>query len=183
MTSSRSTWITSLFVLGICCWSACWLGGCAAYQFGNTSLYNPNIRTIHVPIVRNDTFRHEIGKQLTEALVRSIEMRTPYKVVGDPSADSTLTCRITGQSKRVIAENLVDEPRALNNAISIELTWTDRRGNLLLTNRFVPVGELAFYFVQGNDFIPEGGQSMATSQQKAVEQLADQIVGQMESRW
>jgi hypothetical protein len=159
------------------------LSGCAAYQFGNSSLYNPNIRTIHVPVVRNDTFRHEIGVQLTEALVRSIEMRTPYKVVGDPNADSTLTCRITGQGKRVIAENLFDEPRALNNMISVELTWTDRRGNLLLTNRFVPAGELAFYFVQGNDFIPEGGQSIATSQQKAVEQLAEQIVGQMESRW
>jgi hypothetical protein len=159
------------------------LGGCAAYQFGNSSLYPPNIRTIHVPIVRNDTFRHDIGVQLTEALVRSIEMRTPYKVIGDPNADSTLTCRVTGQSKRVIAENQVDEPRALNNSISVELTWTDRRGNLLMTNRFVPTGELAFYFVQGNDFIPEGGQSIATSQQKAVEQLADQIVGQMESRW
>ncbi len=181
--SRRSAWGITLIASIICCWGMPWFVGCAAYQFGNASLYNPNIRTIHVPVVRNDTYRHEINVQLTEALVRSIELRTPYKVIGDPNADSTLTCRITGQGKQVIAENRFDEPRALNNTVSVELTWTDRRGNLLLTNRFVPVGELAFYFVQGNSFIPEGGQSMATSQQKAVEQLAEQIVNQMESRW
>jgi hypothetical protein len=33
------------------------LPGCAAYQLGNSSLYNPNIRTIYIPVVRNDTFR------------------------------------------------------------------------------------------------------------------------------
>lgn len=179
MINSRLHWIARCIAV-ICC---CWLGGCAAYQFGNGSLYNPNIRTVHVPIIRNDTFRHDIGVQLTEAIVRSIELRTPYKVVGDPSADSVLTCRVTNQGKRVIAENRFDEPRALNTTLSVEMTWTDRQGNLLMTNRFVPVGELAFYFVQGSDFIPEGGQSIATAQQKAVEQLADQIVSQMESRW
>lgn len=182
MINRSSAWINCLtFLCGG--WISLWLVGCAAYQFGNASLFNPSVRTIHIPVVRNDTFRHDIGVQLTEALVRSIEMRTPYKVIGDASADSTLTCRVTGQGKRVIAENQQDEARALSNTISVELTWTDRQGNLLLTNRFVPAGELAFYFVQGNDFVPEGGQSLASSQLKAVEQLADQIVGQMETRW
>ncbi|MBX3420195.1 MAG: LptE family protein [Pirellulaceae bacterium] len=159
------------------------LCGCATYQFGTASLYQPNIRTIHVPMVRNDTFRHEIGGQLTEALIRSIELRTPYKVVADPNADSTLTCRVSNQAKRVVAENAFDEPRVLNSTVSVELTWTDRRGNLLLTNRFVPAGELAFYFIQGANFVPEGGQSMGTAHHQAVEQLAEQIVSQMESRW
>ncbi len=159
------------------------LSGCAAYQFGSESLYNPNIRTIHVPVVRNDTFRHQIGAQLTEALVKTIEQRTPYKVVSDPNADSTLTCRVSNEAKRVVAETVNDDPRVLNTTISVELTWTDRRGNLLLTNRFVPAGELSFYLIQGSDFVPEGGQSMATAQQQAVARLADQIVSQMESRW
>jgi hypothetical protein len=160
-----------------------WAAGCATYQFGSSSLYNTNVRTVYIPVVRNDTFRHEIGVQLTEAIIREVEMRTPYKVVGDPNADSTLTCRVSNQGKRVVAENAFDEPRVLNTSISVELTWTDRRGNLLLTNRFVPVGELSFYFIQGADFVPEGGQSMATAQHQAVEQLAQQIVSQMETRW
>lgn len=160
-----------------------WLAGCAGYQLGSRSLFNPNIRTIYVPVVRNDTFRHNAGVHLTEALQKTIELRTPYKVVGNPSADSTLTCRVTSQSKRTLAEARTDEPRALEDLVSVELTWTDRQGNLLLENRFVPQGEYAFYFVQSSDFIPEGGQSFATAQQRIVEQMANQIVNQMESRW
>ncbi len=157
--------------------------GCAGYQLGSASLYNPNIRTIHIPIVRNETFRHNMGVQLTEALQKAVELRTPYKVVANPSADSTLTCRITSQTKRTVVEADTDEPRAVETLVTVELTWTDRQGNLLMENRFVPQGELAFYFIQGNDFIPEGGQSMATAQQRALEQLAEQIVSQMEIRW
>lgn len=159
------------------------LVGCASYQFGNSTLYNSNIRTIYVPVVRNDTFRAQLGVQLTEALQKAIELRTPYKVVGDPNADSTLSCRVTSESKRVITETQTDEPRALDAIINVELTWTDRRGNLLMENRFVPPGELAFVFSQGVDFVPEGGQSISTAMQHAVEQLADVIVGQMEVRW
>lgn len=159
------------------------LCGCASYQFGNDSLYNSNIRTIYVPVVRNDTFRAQLGVQLTEALQKAIELRTPYKVVGDPTADSTLSCRLTSETKRVITETRNDDPRALDALINIELTWTDRRGNLLMENRFVPPGELAFLFAQSVDFVPEGGQSISTAHQRAIEQLADTIVGQMETRW
>ncbi len=157
--------------------------GCAGYQLGSASLYNPSIRTIYIPIVRNETFRPELGVQLTEALQKTVELRTPYKVVANPSADSTLTCRLTSQTKRVIVEANTDEPRAIENMLSVELTWTDRQGNLLMENRFVPTGELSFYFIQGSDFIPEGGQSIATAQLRAIEQMADQIVSQMELRW
>ncbi len=157
--------------------------GCAGYQLGSASLYNPNIRTIYIPIVRNETFRADLGTQLTDALIRTVELRTPYKVVANPSADSTLTCRLTSQTKRVIVEANTDEPRALENMVTVELTWTDRQGNLLMENRFVPAGELAFYFIQGSDFVPEGGQSIASSQLRAMEQLAEQIVSQMEVRW
>ena len=157
--------------------------GCARYQFGTQGLYNPNVRTIYIPVVRNDTWRHEIGLQLTEALQKAIELRTNYKVVANPSADSTLTCRLTTQTKRTVTEAVTDEPRAIETLLTMQVTWTDRRGNLLMENRFVPQGELAFHFVQGNDFVPEGGQSMATAQLRAVEGLANQIVNQMEVRW
>lgn len=174
-----------------CLWLYVWLmvaqpllwSGCAGYQLGSASLYNPAIRTIYIPIVRNETFRADLGVQLNEALQRTVELRTPYKVVGNPSADSTLTCRLITQNKRVITEANTDEPRALENTLTVELTWTDRQGNLLLENRFVPTGELAFFFTQGSDFVPEGGQSMATAQLRAIEQLAEQIVSQMELRW
>ena len=180
---SRRRALANLLLGGLLLGTLGLAAGCAGYQLGAASLYNPQIRTIYIPIVRNDAWRHELGVQLTEALQKTVELRTPYKVVADPAADSTLTCRVASQAKRVISETATDEPRALETQIMVELTWVDRRGNLLMENRFVPPGELAFYFVGGTDVVPEGGQSMATAHQRAIEQLADEIVNQMELRW
>lgn len=173
----------SKFALLLASVSLAYLQGCAGYQFGSRTLYNPNIRTVHIPIVRNESWRHDVGVQLTEAIQKAVELNTPYKVIGDPNADSTLTCRVTSQTKRTVTEARTDEPRAVETLVTVELTWTDRQGNLLMENRFVPQGEFAYYFIQGMDFVPEGGQSIATAQQRVVERLADQVVRQMESRW
>ncbi|MFN3192525.1 MAG: LPS assembly lipoprotein LptE [Aureliella sp.] len=183
---SATTGLHRLFMcsLVVCAFSASTiLSGCASYQFGNRSLYNPNIRTVYIPQVRNDTFRHKLGPRLTEALVRAIELRTPYKVVASPSADSTLTCRLTTEFKRTVTEAITDEPRAIERMLTVQLTWVDRQGNQLMTRNFIPDGELAFYFIQGTEFVPEGGQSIATAEQRVIERLADEIVGQMETRW
>ncbi|TWU55512.1 LPS assembly lipoprotein LptE [Rubripirellula reticaptiva] len=157
--------------------------GCAAYRFGSASLFRPGIRTVHVPIVRNDTFRHDLGVRLTEAIVREIEDRTPYKVTGDPNADSTLVCRVVNESKRVLTETGTDDPRALDAAISVRATWTGRGGELLMQNAVTPNGEFAISFGQDSRFVPEAGQSVDSAMQIAIEDLASRIVSQMEMRW
>lgn len=157
--------------------------GCAAYRFGPASLFRPGIRTVHVPVVRNETFRHDLGVRLSEALVKEIENRTPYKVTGDPNADSTLTCRVVSESKRVLTETDTDDPRALDAAVSVRATWTGRAGELLMQNSVIPSGDLAISFGQDARFVPEAGQSIDSATQVAIENLAERIVSQMEMRW
>jgi hypothetical protein len=157
--------------------------GCAAYRFGPASLFRSGIETIHVPVARNDTFRHDLGVRLTEAVVRQIELRTPYKVTGDPNADSTLTCRVVSETKRVLTETDTDDPRALDAAISVRATWISRGGELLMQNSLVPTGELDISFGQDARFVPEAGQSIDIATQTAIENLAERIVSQMEIRW
>jgi hypothetical protein len=157
--------------------------GCATYRFGSDSLFRPGIRTVHVPIVRNDTFRHDLGVRLSEAIVREIEDRTPYKVVGDPNADSTLVCRVVDETKRVLTEKDTDDPRALDAAVSVRATWTGRGGELLMQNAVVPAGDFAIGFGQDSRFVPEAGQSVDSAMQAAIENLAERIVSQMEMRW
>lgn len=158
-------------------------GGCARYQFGNASLYRTDIRTVYVPIVRSDSFRPELGVQLTELIQKRIEERTPFKIVGDPTADSILNVRLTSESKRVLTETRTDEPRNLETLIAVEASWADRRGNVLMENRYLPDGAGLLYFSQSASFVPEAGQSIATAQHRALDRLADHIVDQMESRW
>jgi len=159
------------------------LSGCATYQFGSRSLFRDDIRTVYVPVARNETFRHDLGPRLTEAVVRQIELRTPYKVTGDPAADSVLNLRITSQNKSVLTESASDDPRALDAVVSTVVIWNDRRGNPLLQNHVVMDSNLGTSILQTNRFVPEAGQSIQTTLQDTIDDLADRIVSQMEMRW
>ena len=176
-----STWSMTL--------RAIWLGlmvslcGCAGYQLGSRTLFRNDVRTIYVPIIRNDSWRPYLGVQLTEQLQKEIQRRTPYRIINDPSADSILTCRVTNETKRVITETRLDDPRAIDAKISIELTWVDRQNMVLMENQFVPPDDVAFLFAEGTEFVPEAGQSISTAHMRAIDRLATEIVNQMEVRW
>jgi hypothetical protein len=165
------------------CQFAILLSGCAGYQLGSRSLYRPDIRTIHVPVVESDSYRRYLGERLTEALVKEIELKTPYKVVGAAEADSILTCRIVSESKRVLGENRFDEPRDVEADFFVQVSWVDRRGDLIMSHNDIPVQPLLLNVSQTANFVPEGGQSLATAHQEAIRRLADQIRGQMELAW
>jgi hypothetical protein len=157
--------------------------GCAGYQVGQRSLYRPDIRTIHVPVVLSDSYRRNLGERLTEAIVKQVELQTPYKVVDADSADSVLTVRLASDSKRVLAENRFDEPRDIETDFFAQVSWIDRRGDLIMNHDNVPAAPLLLNVSQSANFVPEGGQSLATAQQEAIQRLAKQIVGQMELAW
>ena len=157
--------------------------GCAGYQIGQRSLYRPDIRTVHVPMVQSESYRRYLGERLTEAIVKEIELKTPYKVVDADSADSVLTARLVSESKRVLAENRLDEPRDIETDFFVQVSWADRRGDLIMGHNDVPVAPLLLNVSQAANFVPEGGQSLATAHQVAIQRLAEQIVGQMELAW
>ncbi len=157
--------------------------GCATYQVGSRSLYAPDVQTVYVPMIESDSFRRDLGERLTEAVIKEIELKTPYKVVGTPDADSILSTRLVGETKRIVVENRNDDPRAIEVNMSAEVTWLNRRRQPLrnpaaigLPAELLPIGQTA-------TLIPEAGQSTATSQQQAIVRLAQQIVATMEESW
>src|SRR5438874_1111897 len=82
------------------------VAGCAGYQFGLRSMYPQNVRYVHVPIFESDSLRRNFSERLTEAVVKQIELNTPYKVVGRTDADSILSGKIIADDRRVLVENL-----------------------------------------------------------------------------
>ena len=157
--------------------------GCAGYKIGTRTLYRNDVRTIHVPIIKSESFRPELGVMLTESVQKEIERRTPFKLANVETADSIMTCHLTSDTKRVVSETNLDEPRLLQSIMTVEVKWVDRRGTPLIETRFLPPGETTFYFAENVDFIPEAGQSISTANQRVVERLANHIVDQMEIRW
>lgn len=159
------------------------LCGCASYRMGNESLYAPDVQTVYVPMIRSESFRRDLGERLTEAVVKEIELKTPFKVVGTPDADSILSATLIADTKRVTIENANDDPRANEIAMYAEVTWLNRRREPLRLPSTIVLPPEMLEVNQTAALLPEAGQSVAVSQQQAIERLAQQIVSTMEEPW
>jgi hypothetical protein len=100
--------------------------------------YNPDIRTVRVPIFKNDTFYKGLEFDLTEALIREIELKTPYKVVPAwENADTELRGTIVAGTKSIVLLGPLGEPRDAETTLSVQIVWRDLRPGCLgdgLTN-------------------------------------------------
>lgn len=150
--------------------------GCAGYHMGNQFLYRNDIRSVHVAIFETDSYRRFLGQRLTEAVIKQIQSQTPMTISDPRLADSFVQGRILRDTKRVLSETRDDDPRALQYGWQLEVTWVDRAGVPLMQRQILRIDE-------DIDFIPEGGQSLATAELEMCERLARQIVGQMEIAW
>lgn len=158
------------------------LAGCAAYHVGARSLYAPDVDTVYVPMIVSDSYRRDLGERLTEAVIKEIELKTPFKVVGSPDADSILSARLIGDTKRVVVENRNDDPRAVEIAMAVEIAWLNRRREPIYTPTTIPLPPELIPIGQSSTLIPEAGQSLVTAQQQAIDRLAQQIVSTMEEQ-
>jgi hypothetical protein len=158
------------------------LAGCASYQLGAPTLYRQDIQTVYVPVFRSDSYRRNLGEWLTEAVVKEIQLKTPYRIANAADADSVLDGRIVSETKRVLSENRDDIPRNIETSFVVTVTWQSPQGDLLRPAMNIPLPPL-LQIGQAANFIPEAGQSGASSQQQVIRQLAEQIVAQMEYPW
>ena len=159
------------------------LAGCGRYRFGAASLYPPDIQTVYVPVFESNSFRRGLSEWLTEAVCKEIELKTPYKVVGTPQADSVLTGKLTGDTKRVIIEDKFDYPREVEANIVVEVRWVNRRGDLINQATSVPLPQDLVLLSAPGTQVAEFGQSLSTAQLQSIQSLATQIVSLMEMPW
>jgi hypothetical protein len=159
------------------------LAGCAGYQVGAGSLYAPDVATVYVPMIDSDSYRRDLGERLTEAVIKEIELKTPYKVVSTPDADSILSARLLTDTRRTLIENAFDDPRLSETELRAEVTWLNRRRLPIVPTQTMPVPPGLIEISQTAPVITEAGQSVATSQQQAIERMAQQIVSTMEAPW
>ena len=157
--------------------------GCASYRVGNESLYAADVSTVYVPMIESASFRRDLGERLTEAVIKEIELKTPFKVVGTPDADSVLSAHIVSDVKKVTVENRYDDPRAIELNLRADVTWYNRRRVPLGAPASLAVPPGLLPMTQTGTIITEAGQSITVQQQQAIQRLAEQIVATMEEPW
>lgn len=159
------------------------ISGCAGYQVGNGSLYPSDIRTVYVPMFESNSYRRNLAEWLTEAVVKEIEKKTPFKVVSTSDADSILTGRLLTDAKHVVVENQYGDPRDTEVNLQVEVQWIERHTGTPLRGEIIPLGPEMAALTGTADLVPEVGQSVATAQQQAIQRLAQRIVALMEMPW
>jgi len=181
--------LISMTHLSLMVWLGCGASGCG-YVVG--SPYRAEIRTVHVPTFTNDAyqasynndgFRRGFELQLTEAVQNQIQTRTPFRLSKSENADTRLRGRLVSVGKTVANQNKYDDPRELELSLGVEVIWEDLRSGAVLARQTVPVNAQVAQAVVNISFAPESGQSLATATQTAVDQMARQIVGLMETPW
>lgn len=156
------------------------LAGCG-YMVGPN--YGPEIRTVHVPVFKSDSFRRGYEVQLTEAVQKQIQQNSTLRLAKEPGADTRLLGRIVEISKKVENQNKYDDPRELELAFAVEVRWEDCRSGALITEQTFPVSSSVNQSIIEASFAPEAGQSMATATKDALDQMARHIVQLMEAPW
>lgn len=157
------------------------LVGCG-YTVGNA--FQAPVQTVAVPTFTSESFRRGWEQQLTEAVHREIQNRTPYRLVRDDAvADTRLTGRIVSAEKFQITQTPFGDPRELQLHLAVEVRWEDLRTGQLLACQQVPISPDAIALVSQSSFAPETGQSRATGERSAVENMARQVVDVMETPW
>jgi hypothetical protein len=140
--------------------------------------FDESISTVAVPVWGNSTFEHGLETELTDALIKHIHARTPWRVTSPEHADASLTGEIT-RSRLVQMSTNPDSGLAQEMAIQLTVSfeWKESRtGRVLLSRRG---------FRSSEPFVPSAGgrESLERGRSGAVDQLAKDIVAALRSSW
>ena len=150
------------------------LTGCSGYRLG--SVYDTGVRTIAVPMFENQTFANGLEASLTEAIITEVHSTTPWRVVPEAQAQTTLEGAITEATLRTLAtEGGFVEQSAY--VMTVDFAWRDNaRGDAMVVRRG---------FTSAGTFVPALGvqEPIEIGQREAISELARDIVAELASEW
>ncbi len=152
------------------------LGGCLQYQLGTT--LPEELRSVHVPSVRNRTEEPGIDRMASEALLREIQREGTLTVTGETQAATLLTVSVVRFSMEPVRFARHDSR-----------TPDEYRASLLAEVRFQNVRTGAAIYegvVEGETTFPAGTDLVSARQDmlaQACQDLARRIVDRCVSVW
>ena len=135
------------------------------------------VKTVAV-FFKSNVFRRDLQQMLTEAVIKEIHLRTPYRVVANPeNADSLLTATITSDNKNLVVESPTNFARELNATIVVQANWTHNPAT------DIEVLRTPTMISETLNFVPEVGQTTLSAYNQVIQSIAKQLVDMMEERW
>lgn len=151
--------------------------GCAADPregYSTQSVYTSDIRTVAVPMFENATFTPGIEAQVTEAVIKEMQARTPWRVTDASRADAVLTGVVRAADlSRLSADPRTGLMQELAVRVSVDFDLRDNRTGAVVVSRRG--------FTAVDTFVPARGtgERLEVGQASAVERLARDVVAQL----
>jgi hypothetical protein len=137
--------------------------------------FRDDIQTIHVEMLHSKEFRRELEFKLTEALVKRIEMDTPYRIAPRERADSVLSGEIIEVQQNIFGTDFdTDLPREKGATIVMNWRWKNLR-----TGELQDVPRQLYT----TSYIPPVGEEFDTAMVRGLDGIAEQVVEAMEIEW
>lgn len=146
--------------------------------YSSASLYSPQYKSVAVPIFQNSTMVRGIEFMLTDAVIKEIEARTPYKIRDEQFADTLITGTIKSIELQTISQS---RSTGLDNEVMliavIDFEWLNLRSGGRIVGRQ--------HFSSSALFVPSqpSSEPIEIGQFAVVQQLSADIVDQMQSSW
>jgi len=144
------------------------------------SQFPGGIETVHVPIWSRgkDVYRRDLEFRLTEALIKRIQLDTPYRQATRSRADTILTGSIDEVTQHVLSTNPdTGRPHEMEVTMVVSFVWKDlRTGDVLKEKKGFRVA---------GTYIPEApfSEEFFHGGEEVINRLAKRIVEQLESDW
>jgi hypothetical protein len=144
------------------------------------SLYPEDVKSVAVDMFQRGpaVYRREIETRLTKAVVKRIQLDTPYRIEPKASADTVLTGSLELVEQAVVFNNPdTGRPREKEITFTVDVVWKNQRTgeeklnvrNLRVTGTYLPHEPFSENFYQGSEDL--------------INRLARRIVEQMERPW
>lgn len=149
------------------------LFGCG---YSAEALFRTDIKTVHVEIFESKEFRRDLEFILTESVKKRIGMDTPYRIASKEKADTILKGELLEERQGAFAPEFgTRKPRDYQMNMVVRVEWKDmRNGNVLFDTPFL---------LSSVDYLPPAGETEGWAQRKALDRMAQKIVGRMQSEW
>ncbi len=167
-----------LLVVCAAVWSGCEGSGGFVGGYSATELFPENVRTVSIAIFQNQTFYRGVEMDVTEALIKEVELRTPYKVVRGNVADTALVGTVTDVRQRVLSRTFDGGiPQEVQVVVKVRFEWKDMRTGQVIRSRSSISGT--------GEHVPVLGASepYEVAQHVASAELARDIVSVMRRDW
>lgn len=149
------------------------VAGCG---YSTSRPFPDDIQTVHVKMFHSKEFRRDLEFVLTEALVKRINMDTPYKIAPQRTADTVLSGEVLEVRNRTIGDDFETQlPRETASTFIVAFRWKDLRTGKTLVERE--------RFMYTTNYYPPVGETFTTGTTRGLDGLAEQIVETMESGW